>query len=248
MKGLDDNFWDELLDRIYEREVVPLVGPGAVTFGRGDELLYPWLAAQVAAKLDPPLMFEEPPRDLQEVVDAQRIQGRPVKRIITRLCKIVEDPDLRPGPTLSALAGIEGFKLFISTTFDPLLPCAVESASPGGKEEERRGAFSSRDACPDLPQEIAILKHPFVYQILGRATPRCDFVVWDEDMFHFLPLLDQKLKGLNYLSDALQNSHFLVIGLNLALLTKYSVQFTVPFKHQKHDGIFQHDLAFAIAF
>jgi putative transposase len=33
-----------------------------------------------------------------------------------------------------------------------------------------------------------------------------------------------------------------------ALLNKYSIQFTVPFKHQKHDGIFQHDLAFAIAF
>jgi hypothetical protein len=29
---LDDAFWDELLTRIGEGEVMPLVGPGAVTF------------------------------------------------------------------------------------------------------------------------------------------------------------------------------------------------------------------------
>ena len=34
---LDDAFWDRLLGRIAEGEVVPVVGPGAVTFGRGDE-------------------------------------------------------------------------------------------------------------------------------------------------------------------------------------------------------------------
>lgn len=136
---LDDAFWDELLTRIGEGEVMPLVGPGAVTFGFGDELLYPWLAQQLPGKLDPPLAFHNPPCDLQEVVDAQRTKGKPVDRIYRHLYNIVDDPDLRPGITLAALAAIEGFQLFISTTFDPLSPRAVESASPGGKLEERRG-------------------------------------------------------------------------------------------------------------
>src|SRR6516225_6402558 len=94
---LDNAFWDDLLARIGEGEVVPLVGPGAVTFGRGDELLYPWLAQRLPTELDPPLTFEQPPRDLQEIVDAQRAKGRPVERIYKRLYKIVENPDLRPG-------------------------------------------------------------------------------------------------------------------------------------------------------
>ena len=72
---LDDAFWDRLLGRIAEGEVVPVVGPGAVTFGRGDELLYPWLAQRLPSDLDPPLTFENQPSDLQEVVDAQRGKG-----------------------------------------------------------------------------------------------------------------------------------------------------------------------------
>src|SRR6266480_8150146 len=111
--GLDDAFWNDLLVRIGEGEVVPVVGPGAVTFGLGNELLYPWLAQRLPAELDPPLSFEQPPRDLQEVVDAQRAKGRRVERIYRHLHKIVEDPDLRPGATLAALGAIEGFHLFI---------------------------------------------------------------------------------------------------------------------------------------
>src|SRR4029077_10740269 len=41
---LNDDFWLDLLVRIHEGEVVPVVGPGAVTIGRRNELLYPWLA------------------------------------------------------------------------------------------------------------------------------------------------------------------------------------------------------------
>ena len=103
----DDVFWEELLPRIHEGEVIPVVGPGAVTFGLGDELLYPALAQRLPNELDPPLKFEKPPRDLQEVVDAQRAAEEPVERIYKRLHKMVEDPDLRPGATLAALAAVD---------------------------------------------------------------------------------------------------------------------------------------------
>ena len=230
---LNDPFWDDLLARIGEGEVIPLVGPGAVTFGRGDELLYPWLAQQLPATLDPPLTFEKPPFNLQEVVDAQRAKGKPIDRIYRHLHKIVEDRDLRPGTTLAALAAVEGFQLFISTTFDPLLPRAVESASPGGKPEERRGAISLRSPCPDLPLEIDKMQRPdqrHVYQILGRAQSYRDFVVWDDDMFPFLLHLDKQLPLLKKLSEALQKSHFLVLGLSFAdWLLRFFVQVV---KHQ----------------
>jgi hypothetical protein len=230
---LDDAFWNDLLIRIGEGEVVPVVGPGAVTFGLGNELLYPWLAQRLPTELDPPLTFEQPPRDLQEVVDAQRGKGQRVERIYRQLHKIVEDPGLRPGATLAALGAIEGFHLFISTTFDPLLARAVESASPGGKPEERRGASSLTSPCPDLPLELAKMQKPqqrFVYQILGCAQPYRDFVVWDDDVFRFLLRLDQQLPLLFKLSEALQKSHFLVLGLSFAdWLLRFFVQVV---KHQ----------------
>jgi TIR domain/SIR2-like domain len=233
MYEFDDTSWNDLLNRIGEGEVVPVVGRGVVTFGSSDELLYPQLAQRLITELDPPLKFEKPPLELQEVVDAQRAKGQPIERIYKHLHRIVENPDLRPGVTLSALAAIEGFQLFISTTFDPLLPRAVESASPGGKQEERRGASSLRDACPDLPLELSNMQKPaqrFVYQILGRAKAYRDFVVWDDDMFRFLLRLDQQLPLLPKLSEALQKSHFLVLGLSFAdWLLRFFVQ---VIKHQ----------------
>jgi hypothetical protein len=213
---LDDAFWSDLLSRIGAGEVVPVVGPGAVTFGRGDALLYPWLAERLPNELDPPLSFPTPPRDLQEVVDAQRRGGQNVNRIYKCLYKIVEDSNLRPGSTLAALAAIEGFQLYISATFDPLLPLAVESASPGGQSKDRRGAISIHAECDDLPQEIEFLKFRFVHQILGRAQPARDFVVWDDDVFHFLLTLDQQLPKLPKLTLALENSDLLVLGLSFS--------------------------------
>jgi TIR domain/SIR2-like domain len=213
---LDNTFWDNLLSRIGAGEVVPVVGPGAVTFGHGDALLYPWLSERLPNELDPPLTFATPPHDLQEVVDAQRRAGYNVDRIYKRLHKIVEDSHLRPGSTLAALAGIEGFQLYISTTFDPLLPLAVESASPGGQPKDRRGAISIRAQCDDLPQELEFLKFRFVYQILGRAQPARDFVVWDDDVFYFLLKLDQELPKLLKLTLALKNSDLLVLGLSFS--------------------------------
>jgi TIR domain len=217
--ALDAAFWEDLLVRIREGDIVPLVGPGAVTFGAGNELLYPWLAQRLSVDLRPPLAFERPPRNIQEVVYAQRAKGQPVDRIYRNLHRIVENPDLRPGVTLSALAAVEGFQLFISTTFDPLLPRAVVSASPGGRLEERRGASSLRGPCPDLPLELMNMQKPeqrYVYQILGRAQPYRDFVVWDDDMFRFLFRLDQELSLLPKLSEALHKSDFLVLGLGFA--------------------------------
>ena len=225
MSGLDDAFWSELLPRIAEGEVIPVVGPGAVTFGPGNELLYPWLAQRLPSELDPPLLIENTSGGLQEVVDAQRAAGQPVDRIYKRLYKIVKESDLRPGASLTALAAIEGFQLFISTTFDPLLARAVESVWPGGKPEQRRGAATLRGACPDLPQELAKIEHRFVYQILGRAEPVRDFVVWDDDMLHFLLRLNQQLPELPRLSEALQKSHFLVLGLSFSdWLLRFFVQ------------------------
>jgi hypothetical protein len=228
MTGLDGAFWNHLLERIQEGEVIPVVGSGAVTFGRADTLLYPWLAERLPHKLD--LTLTTMPRDLQEVVDAQRAEGKPVDRIYKHLFNIVEDPNLRPGLTLAALASIEGFRLFISTTFDSLLPRAVESASPGGKSEERQGAATLRGACPDLPQELAKLKHRFVYQILGRAEPLRDSVVWDDDMLHFLLRLNQQLPLLPKLSEALQNSHLLVLGVSF---TDWILRFFVQVVKQR---------------
>ena len=94
------------------------------------------MALTTAASPSWSLKLDQPARDLQDVVDAQRAKdsrSSGFTNVSTRSSRI---RDLRPGNTLAALAAIEGFPLFISTTFDPLLPRAVESAS--ARRETRR--------------------------------------------------------------------------------------------------------------
>ena len=52
-----------------------------------------------------------------------------------------------------------------------------------------------------------------------------DFVVWDDDILYFLLKLDQQLPALPKLSEALQKSHFLVLGLSFSdWLLRFFVQ------------------------
>jgi hypothetical protein len=48
--GMDD-FWEDLLDFIEQGKVIPVIGEHTVTFGEGNEPLYPWLARELANRL-----------------------------------------------------------------------------------------------------------------------------------------------------------------------------------------------------
>ncbi|MCE7914784.1 MAG: toll/interleukin-1 receptor domain-containing protein [Nitrosomonas sp. PRO4] len=234
-----DEEWDELIVYIENNEVIPIVGPGVVTFGRNDELLYPWLAQRVSSLLKPPLIFEKPPHKLQEIADEQHTQKRPINRIYTCLSNIIKDSNLRPGLILSALASIEGFKFFISTTFDPLLPRAIESISPDGKDDGHRVALSLREACTDLPHDtLSALNRRLVYQIFGRAESVADFAALDDDAFLFLSKLAQEFSNQNLknLNAAFRNNHFLILGVSYSdcLLRFFA---NVNFKHDNSNSV-----------
>jgi hypothetical protein len=148
MSGLDQPFWNSLLPALAEGEVVPIVGPGAVTFGLGNELLYPWLAQRLPLELDPPLRLDPPGRDLQEVVDAQRAAGQPIGRVYKRLHRIVRDSSLRPGPTLAALPAIEGFQR--SSVRRSIHSWRGQSRAPGREGSLRIGRAPRRFAAHAL--------------------------------------------------------------------------------------------------
>ena len=50
---LDDDAWEDLLDFIDERRVIPIIGPELlqVDTDEGPRLLYEWVAEKLAAKL-----------------------------------------------------------------------------------------------------------------------------------------------------------------------------------------------------
>jgi hypothetical protein len=137
---LDHAFWDQLLDRMEMQTVIPVVGPGAITIGPGDDLLHPWLAAEVAAKCHLRFPAADLPKTLQQVVDEQRRGGATHEEKRERLAlvhlyvfNILHGSGVQPGVTLYRLASIKDFQLFLTTSFDPLLAKAVEVVQPGSR-------------------------------------------------------------------------------------------------------------------
>ena len=139
----EDLFWDQLLQLMAEGHVVPIVGRDLlkVRIQDRDALLYPLLAQRLAA------YFSVPANDLPEGDELNTIvcryieTGNRIEDVYTAL-KIVMPAgnELSTPSALAKLASIAPFKLFVTTTFDPLMQRAVDEA----RFEGNRG----RGFCP----------------------------------------------------------------------------------------------------
>ena len=131
---LDDDAWDDLLNFIEERRVIPIIGPELLTVvtETGPRLLYDWLAEKLAAKLGVDTEQLPKPCTLNDVVCWFLSSRGRREEAYTRLRSILRDANFTPPPALTQLAQITDFNLFVSTPFDPLLEQAVNAARFGG--------------------------------------------------------------------------------------------------------------------
>jgi hypothetical protein len=218
---LDHAFWDQLLARMEMQKVIPVVGPGAITFGPGDDLLHPWLAQEVAAKCHLCFPATNFPKTLQQIVDEQRRGGATHEEKRERLAlvhlyafNLLHGSAVQPGVTLYRLASIKDFQLFLTTSFDPLLAKAVEVVQPGSRPADWVRAISLRDGFRDLPAVPGDLPYACVYHLLGKIRRAPDCALWDDETLRFLRELDYHLRASGNLSAALHDSHLLFLGLS----------------------------------
>ena len=71
---LDDEAWEDLLNFIDERRVIPIIGPELlqVETETGPRLLYDWVAEKLAARLNVDTAALPPPYTLNDVVPGLR--------------------------------------------------------------------------------------------------------------------------------------------------------------------------------
>lgn len=222
-----DDDWDDLLDTIVRGQVIPLVGDGAMTFGESNSSLHP----TVAAKLIERLSSEEPDKSerlnalalrrgssltLSEVVCEYLLLNGVAWRVYSRVGRILNSSEFRPGPTLQQLAEIRDFQLYLSTSTDSLLEAALELAR--GKEPTSLSFYPNAPK-KDLPQRGNQLNEPTVYHLLGRSPGAPgEFVVWEEDLLDFLTELPRHLgtDTMRNLSADLKSQSLLAIGLGFS--------------------------------
>jgi hypothetical protein len=210
---LDDDAWEDLLNFIEERHVIPIIGPELlkVETESGPRLLYDWVAGKLAGKLGVDTALLPQPYTLNDVVCWFLAARGRREEAYTRVRSILRDAGFRPPKALRQLAQITDFDLFVTTTFDPLLEQAINDERFAGAQSTEVVAYSP-NRVSDLPAERANLQRPVVYHLMGRLSASPTYVISDEDTLEFICALQSEHLTPERLFHELEHNHLLLIG------------------------------------
>ena len=213
LQAFDEDAWDDLLNYIEERRVIPIIGPDLlrVQTDRGLRPLYEWLAEKLAARLSVDVVGLPQPLTLNDVMCCYLGQRGRREEAYTRLRSILREVTFEPPLALRQLAQITDFDLFVTTTFDPLLEQAINLERHGGQPNAEVIAYAPNRVA-DLPVERSQLQRTVIYHLLGRLSASPTYVVSDEDMLEFICALQSEHLTPEKLFHELEHNHLLLIG------------------------------------
>jgi hypothetical protein len=210
---LDEEAWEDLLNFIEERRVIPIIGPELlqVETENGPRLLYDWVAEKLPARLN--IDAAELPQSytLNDVVCWFLASHGRREEAYTRVRSIFRDANFQPPHALRQLAQISDFDLFVTTTFDPLLEQAINLERFQGTQTAEVFAYAPNRVV-DLPSEREKLQRPVVYHLFGRLSASPTYVISDEDTLEFICALQSEHLTPERLFHELEHNHLLFIG------------------------------------
>lgn len=213
LQAFDEDAWDDLLNYIEERRVIPIIGPDLlrVETDNGPRQLYQWLAEKLAIRLSVDVVGLPEPLTLNDVLCCYLGQRGRREEAYTRLRSIMREVQFEPPLALRQLAQITDFNLFVTTTFDPLLEQAINLERYAGQPDAEVISYAPNRVA-DLPVERSQLQRTVVYHLLGRLSASPTYVVSDEDMLEFICALQSEHLTPEKLFHELEHSHLLLIG------------------------------------
>jgi hypothetical protein len=211
--SFDDDAWEDLLNFVEEKRVIPIVGPELATVAtdRGTENLYAWLARSLAARLNLPATTDAGSLTLNDVVVRHLANRGRREDVYTRIRTILRETTFTPPPALLKLAEITDFNLYVSTTFDSLLEDALNTARFAGLRTTDVAAYTPNKLV-DLPTEREFLPRPLVFHLMGRLSAAPTYVISDEDVLEFVCALQTPHYAPQKLFGELEHNHLLLLG------------------------------------
>jgi TIR domain/SIR2-like domain len=255
-----ERLWQELLAQLDQGSIIPIVGPGAVVMEGelGPRPVSEYVARRAEYQLElepltPPEQTLTPHQVACRYLDERR---GPITDVYVEMNLALAaecPPSATPPAALMKLAGIQAFRLYVTTTFDDLLDRAVGLQRLNGKLPEPL-AYAPEKAV-DLPvPTIAQLNQPLVYHLLGRASPLPKYVVTEEDTLEFVHSLQSENRSPKYLMRELQSHPLLIIGSGYSdWLARFFIRIAKPdrlrvaskddyFADARNDSDFKHFL------
>jgi hypothetical protein len=215
--AFDENAWDDLLNYIEEKRVIPIVGPELlrVETDAGPTLLYDWVAEKLAARLSVDRRALPEPFTLNDVVCWFLAARGRREEVYARVRSILRETSFAPPLALRQLAEITDFDLFVTTTFDSLLEQAVNARRFDGGAGAEVIAYSPNRVA-DLTVEREFQQRPVIYHLLGRLSASPTYVISDEDTLEFICALQTEHLAPEKLFHELEHNHLLLIGSNFS--------------------------------
>lgn len=211
-------FWSDLLDKIEDGRVIPIIGPRLieVDWNGGSRPLEECLARRLMQRLELEDALEpaENPT-LFDVVAAAHREDRQADyhSLINRLLR--EFGGATSGPALAALARITDFKLYVTLGFDAQLVRVLAAERNMAVADIPHLAYAPNQQRTDLPRPLAALEDPLVFALFGKSCPAPEFVISEEDLLEWITALQDPDNRPSMLFDALRTNHILFIGCDL---------------------------------
>lgn len=218
----NEDFWDDILGHLRDRVLLPVVGPELVTVQDGERRvsLSRLLGERVAARYQLDVSWS-PHSGLDEAVGA--FLSARGSREAERLYRVVNDLmtglDSPPPEALRQLAGIRDFRLFLSTTFDPLLARVLNEVRFGGEPRTRELWFSPNQSTAEQQDNARAPRDAdtVVFKLFGKASSTPQYAIHDEDVLEWLHvLLTETARLPEWLGDELKTSPILFLGCQLS--------------------------------
>lgn len=205
--------WGQLMLSIAKGAVVPVIGPELLSVEvEGREVnLYRYVAERLAAELDmeAPLSADD---DLGDVVTHYMArQGSMRADVYYIVWSILRDLKCAAPKPLRQLAEIEGFHLFISTTFDSLMHDVLREVRQEGAEAPLELSFRKDGRMDDLPADFAD-GPPAVYHVFGKASNTLAYVTTEEELLDFGCLWQDTDRRPKRLASHLRDKYLMVLG------------------------------------
>jgi hypothetical protein len=210
---LPDYFWDDLISYIEEGLVVPILGQELLRLEVGgvNTTLHRHLAERLANELSVPTDRLPPNYGLSQVICAHPPFRERRQTIYPRIKSILDKAVVPVPEPLRQLAGIGGFRLFVSTTFDTLLEQALNEERFDGRPQTTALAYAPNHV-RDLPEDYANTSGPLVFQLMGRISASPDYAATEGDLLEFMHLLQSADTRPKRLLDELRQRHLLFLG------------------------------------
>ncbi len=211
-------FWSDLLDKIEDGRVAPVIGPQLIEVthqGRTGPLeehlarrLIQRLGIESNGKADDRLTLFE------VVAGAHRLDREAdYHSLLNRLLR--EFSGAEPGPALAALARITDFTLYLTLGFDAQIVKALSAERHLAPADILHLAYAPNQQRTDLPRPLSALETPLVFALFGKSCPAPEFVISEEDLLEWITALQDPDNRPPLLFDALRTNHILFIGCDL---------------------------------